>query len=97
VHQAPHDYFRYTRHGVEYLLRRAGFASFDIQPVGGFFRLLSRRLWNGLQFFSGGTRWLLFLPAVLILAPPALLLPALDFLDREKNFTLGYVCVARKS
>jgi len=97
VHQAPHDFYRYTRHGVEHLLRKAGFADFEIQPVGGYFRLLARRLLNGLQFFSGGPRWLLFAPAALVLAPPALILPALDFLDRERNFTLGYVCVARKS
>lgn len=97
VHQAPHDFFRYTRYGVEHLLRKAGFAEFEIQPVGGYFRLLARRLLNGLQFFSGGARWLLFAPAALALAPPALILPALDFLDRERNFTLGYICVARKS
>ena len=97
VHQAPHDFFRYTRHGMEHLLRAAGFADFEIRPVGGYFRLLARRLLNGLQFFSGGARWLLFAPAALLLAPPALILPALDFLDRERNFTLGYICFARKS
>jgi SAM-dependent methyltransferase len=97
VHQAPHDFFRYTRYGVEHLLRQAGFTDIEIAPVGGYFRLLARRLLNGLQFFSGGARWLLFAPAALLLAPPALILPALDFLDRERNFTLGYICVARKS
>ena len=25
VHQAPHDYFRYTRYGLAYLLEQAGF------------------------------------------------------------------------
>jgi SAM-dependent methyltransferase len=97
VHQAPHDYFRYTRHGIDYLLRKAGFAAWEIRPVGGYFHLIARRLLNGLQFFSGGARWLLFAPAALLLGPPALILPALDFLDRERNFTLGYICVARKS
>ncbi len=96
VHQAPHDYFRYTRHGLAYLLGAAGFAAVEIRPVGGYFRLLSRRLLNGLQFFSGGLRWLLFLPAAVLLVPPALVLPFLDFLDRDKNFTLGYICTARK-
>src|SRR5215472_5165145 len=46
VHQAPHDYFRYTRHGLEYLLVKAGFSEIGIEPVGGYFRLLSRRLMN---------------------------------------------------
>jgi hypothetical protein len=52
---------------------------------------------NGLQFFSGGFRWIGFLPAALLLVPPALLAPSLDFLDRERNFTLGYICTAKKS
>ncbi len=93
VHQSPHDYFRYTRHGVRYLLERAGFNSIVIEPVGGFFRLLSRRLWNALQFFPTP----LIPVAALFFAPPALLLPFLDFLDRERNFTLGYICTASKS
>jgi SAM-dependent methyltransferase len=92
VHQSPHDYFRYTRHGVAYLLEKAGFQDYTIEPAGGYFRLLARRLLNGLQFFPG----LLAIPAALILAPPALLLPFLDFLDRRRDFTLGYICIARK-
>ncbi len=51
---------------------------------------------NGLQFFTGGARWLGFLPAALFLGPPALALPLLDFLDRDRNFTLGYICLAKK-
>lgn len=97
VHQAPHDYFRYTRHGVAYLLEQAGFERIEIRPVGGYFRLLARRMLNGLQFFTGGGRWIAFLPAALLLGPPALALPFLDFLDRDRNFTLGYICAAEKA
>lgn len=97
VHQAPNDYFRYTRYGLAYLLESAGFVEMDIRPVGGYFRLLARRLLNGLQFFSGGPRWFFFLPALLFLGPPALILPFMDRLDRGRNFTLGYICTAKKS
>ena len=96
VHQAPHDYFRYTRYGLKYLLERAGFEVRELRPVGGYFRLLARRLLNGLQFFAGGARWLWFVPAAILLVPPALVLPWLDFLDRERNFTPGYLCTARR-
>ncbi|MFN7992064.1 MAG: methyltransferase domain-containing protein [Bryobacteraceae bacterium] len=97
VHQAPHDFYRYTRYGLRYLLERAGMVDIQIVPVGGYFRLMARRLMNGLQFFAGGARWLAFIPAMLFLVPPALLMPLLDFLDRDRNFTLGYICTARKS
>ena len=96
VHQAPHDYFRYTRHGLEYLLRKCGYADIEVRPAGGYFRMLARRLLNGLQFFSGGPRWFFFLPAAALMVPPALILPFFDFLDRDHNFTLGYICTARK-
>ncbi|PWU03969.1 MAG: hypothetical protein C5B51_17675 [Terriglobia bacterium] len=96
VHQAPHDFFRYTRYGVAYLLQKAGFETDEIHPAGGYFRLLARRLLNGLQFFTGGFRWLGFIPAAILVVPPALILPFFDFLDRDRNFTVGYICVARK-
>jgi SAM-dependent methyltransferase len=96
VHQAPHDYFRYTRYGLQYLLEKAGFEPIEIRPAGGYFRLVARRLLNGLQFFTGGVRWLGFIPAAILLVPPALILPLLDPLDRERNFTAGYICTARK-
>jgi SAM-dependent methyltransferase len=96
VHQAPHDYFRYTRYGLAYLLEKSGFEVVELRPAGGYFRLLARRLLNGLQFFSGGSRRLWFLPAAILLVPPALVLPFFDFLDRDRNFTLGYICRARK-
>lgn len=92
VHQHPQDFYRYTCFGVRYLLERAGFEEIRIQPVGGYFRLLARRLLNGLQFFPGILKPL----AGLLLAPPALLLPLLDSLDRARDFTLGYICTARK-
>jgi len=92
VHQHPHDYFRYTRYGIEYLLSLAGFEEFNIRPVGGYFRLLSRRMLNGLKFFPGIAMFV----AAIFLVPPALVLPWFDSLDRQRDFTLGYVCTARK-
>ncbi len=92
VHQAPHDYFRYTRYGMELLLQQAGFEELRIEPGGGYFRLLARRLLNGLQFFPAPLAALL----ALVVGPLAVALPALDFLDREGKFTLGYICWAKK-
>jgi SAM-dependent methyltransferase len=91
-HQQPHDYFRYTRYGLEFLLKRAGFSEISIVPVGGIFRLISRRLFNALQFFPGP---LIFLAAI-FLVPPALILPLFDSLDRRRSFTPGFVTLAQK-
>ncbi|MBI5086742.1 MAG: class I SAM-dependent methyltransferase [Acidobacteria bacterium] len=91
VHQAPHDYFRYTCHGLRYLLEEAGFTVDEIEPAGGLFRLLSRRLLNTVQFFPGFAK----LIPLLLFVPAALMLPVLDPLDRNRDFTLGYRCLAR--
>ena len=91
-HQQPHDYFRYTRYGLKHLLECAGFANIDIQPAGGIFRLVGRRLLNVVQFLPWPLAVLLFVP----LAAPGVLLPLLDPLDTRRNFTLGYICHARK-
>lgn len=92
-HQQPHDYFRFTRFGLAYMLDQAGFGEVLITPVGGFFRMMSRRMLSALQFFPGLS---IFIGAILFV-PPALLLPLLEPLDRRQNFTLGYICSARKS
>jgi SAM-dependent methyltransferase len=91
-HQQPNDFFRYTRYGLEHLTSRAGFTDIRIEPIGGFFRLLSRRLLNSVQFFPG---LLAVFPAI-VFGPVALLLPFLDTLDKKRNFTLGHICTARK-
>jgi SAM-dependent methyltransferase len=92
VHQHPHDYWRFTKYGVERLLRENGWAAERLEPGGGYFRLLSRLLMNGLQFMP---RWLMPFAAAVI-APVALVVGMLDGLDKQKDFTLGYICWARR-
>lgn len=92
VHQHPHDYFRYTCFGMQYLLEQAGFTSIEIRPSGGYFRMLSRRLLNSLQFFGWPWKALVFL----MVAPAAMILPLFEPLDKKKDFTVGYLCTARK-
>jgi SAM-dependent methyltransferase len=97
VHQAPHDYFRFTQIGLEYLLVKSGFRIQKLEAIGGFFWLMSRRSINLLTFFQGGLKWIIFI----LLAPffgflfPILLYFA-DRLDRGKDFTLGYICEATR-
>lgn len=97
VHQAPIDYYRFTRHGVEYLLSKSAFNVLEVEAIGGFFWLMSRRCINLLTFFQGGLKW----PIFFLLAPffgilfPIILYP-IDRLDQQQNFTLGYCCVAER-
>jgi len=36
VHEAPHDYYRFTKYGLEYLLSKAGFTEIDVRENSGF-------------------------------------------------------------
>jgi SAM-dependent methyltransferase len=91
-HQEPHDYYRFTRYGLRHLLTEAGYVELDIRPVGGIFRLLSRRLLAAAAFVP----FPFDIVFLLLVLAPALLLPFLDSLDKRRNFTLGYICYARK-
>ena len=98
VHQPPNDFFRFTNYGVTHLLTVGGLRVLKVEPVGGFFWMMSRRCVNALTFFQSGIKW----PIFLILAPfLGLLFPVLlyfaDALDQRRDFTLGYICIGEKT
>ena len=45
-HQAPHDYFRFTRYGMRRLFESLPFRLEILEPLGGFFWLAARRCVN---------------------------------------------------
>ncbi len=92
-HQKPFDFFRYTSSGIRYLMESAGLRVKRVEPVGGFFWQLSRRLMGVLAFTQQGWRWVLF-P---VFAPVfGLILPLccyyLDSIDHDRAYTLGFIC-----
>lgn len=65
-HEIPHDYFRFTRFGLEHLLREAGFAPRIVRPQGGMWATIGQML--ALELFHGGSRTQRFIPALNALA-----------------------------
>ncbi len=103
-HQQPHDYFRFTRYSLRSLLESAGFEAISIDPLGGYFHYLGHRLTYVAKVLfqerKDLTRALLFPLELLTLVVFCVLSPIacyyLDRLDRKKEFTLIYRCVAVK-
>lgn len=102
-HQKPYDFYRYTSFGLRYLMKKAGLCIESIEPMGGYFWFLSFQLQNinYWLFPKGmrGRRWTWPLRGIFalffqILLP--LLLFYLDPLDRIKDETFGYLCIAVK-
>jgi SAM-dependent methyltransferase len=96
-HQMPNDFYRFTRYGATRLLEEAGFTVDQIRPLGGYFWFMGRKLIDILEFFETFPRNLLW-PFLAI--PFGFLLPAifrnLDWLDREKYYTIGQLCFCRR-
>jgi SAM-dependent methyltransferase len=102
-HQKPHDYYRYTSFGLRYLLQKAGLSVESMRPMGGYFWYLAFQLQNiNYWLFPRGMKgraWTWPLRALFgFVFQFALSLPLfyLDRLDRIKDETFGYVCIAVK-
>ena len=104
-HQEPHDYFRYTRHGLRLLVERAGLRVRSIEAEGGYFRMLGDKIQPAHRHLFAKDRalvWrIVFLPLhpfslvfFTLLAPVVCV--ALDPLDRKRKHTTGFHVVAEK-
>jgi SAM-dependent methyltransferase len=101
LHEEPHDYYRYTAHGLRHLLTAAGYEVESIVPRNGAFTTLAALMRT--------TRAALWSPtgpkaheppeserilAHRLLSLLTVLLPAFDDLDPYRRLPLGYSCVA---
>ncbi|MDP8245115.1 MAG: class I SAM-dependent methyltransferase [Candidatus Hinthialibacter antarcticus] len=96
LHNEPHDYFRYTKHGLRVLLERAGFVEITIQPAGGLLSFLGHIpsvIAKSVAKPVPGLNWTVY-------AFNAWYSRAISYIDAylepRKLFALNYVAVARK-
>lgn len=97
-HQIPHDYFRYTRYGLKFMLEKAGFSVESITPSNG--ALLTGITWatRSLEYLPN------YFPMILIKIILGLLFllilkPFFTFLDRfdkKREFPICYLIVGKK-
>jgi SAM-dependent methyltransferase len=105
-HQKPHDFFRYTSFGFRHLLELSGMRVVEIRPMGGYFWFLSYNL-QMLHFYlyprttKRWQRWLQLPYQIVTQALFFIMLPLflfyLDRIDRVKDHTMGWVCIAEKT
>lgn len=96
LHEEPHDYARYTEHGLRAMCERAGLRVEEIRATGSLGSFLGHQLSTGLV---GATwhlpvlRWVFFAANVVLVVLPSLLLDRVLGPLRRK-LPLGYVLVA---
>ena len=98
LHDEPHDYFRFTRHGAEWLLRQAGFEPLEYVPIGGLWARVGLSMIAGLNRMNRGpTRVLTEVPVRLLYV---LLQVGFELLDRaffDPREVLAHLVVARRA
>ncbi len=95
LHEEPHDYWRFTSHGLRHVLEQTGFRVERLEPRGGYFSALATVL-AGAPYWTGPAQRGEPLRRSLAFAlhHSARLVRRLDGLDGQRSLTLGYACVA---
>jgi SAM-dependent methyltransferase len=57
LHEEPRDFYRYTPHGLRYLMEKAGLQVVSVTPLSGFAVTFSQEFVYVLQLFARGGRW----------------------------------------
>ncbi|MEQ8459918.1 MAG: class I SAM-dependent methyltransferase [Sandaracinaceae bacterium] len=94
IHEAPHDYFRYTEYGLRHILEGAGFTGIDIVPNTGFWQTWFLKLNYQTVRFARGP---LSLPLRAFWRSNQILAPVLDRLDPQPAETASYTVTARRA
>lgn len=100
IHEQPYDFFRFTKYGIEHLLKKAGFKKIIIEAQSGFFTMLALKVNYFLTRFVKGPKilkkfmYFLFRPIWILNQTIA---PLMDNLDRTWNTeTFSYCVIAFK-
>ncbi len=97
LHDEPHDYFRFTRYGAEYLLEQAGFEPLEYIPIGGLWARVGLTMIAGLNRVNRGpTRLLTELPVRLLYGVTQLACEVMDRLFFDPREVLSHLVVARR-
>ena len=97
IHEAPHDYFRYTEYGLNSLLTSRGFRVLELHPAGGLLSFLAHPATSlTVSLFASvpGLRTLAWFCNYVLLV--RLLEPVDRVFGMLSVFPVNYVVVARK-
>jgi len=96
LHNEPHDYFRFTRHGLRFLLERAGFSDINVAPAGGLLSFLGhipslivKACFHPIPLVN---RWVIHLNALY----SQMVVWLDERVDSRKLFALNHIAVAKK-
>jgi len=93
VHEAPHDYFRFTRHGLKHLLAKNKFMDIKIKETTGFWQMWILKFNYQTVRYAWGPFKLILIPIWFI---GQVFAPLLDKIHKAPQETASYIAIARK-
>lgn len=96
LHNEPHDYFRYTKHGLKYMLEKSGFEVLEIIPAGGLISFMGHIPSTILLNLTAGIPGVNRLAFILNRLYVKLILFADNSLEKKKIYALNYIAVGKK-
>lgn len=99
VHEAPWDYQRFTRYGLDYQLNKAGFVDIEIQPTSGFWAMWILKFNYQLARLIRGPRplrWIIRAVLIPFWWSGQMFAPIMDRFWPCEEETAGYFVTARK-
>ena len=95
LHEEPRDFYRFSKYGLDYLFKKAGFEVIEIKALSGFWVTFGQLfVYNLHRFNYGPLRWLRIIDALGLMVQGMAYL--LDRFDRTEQWTWAYMVVARK-
>ena len=93
VHEAPYDYYRYTRYGLEYLLKKNAFSDIQIKENTGFWQMWVLKFNYHTQRFALGPLKYFWIPIWWLGQAVS---PIIDKYDKNPEETASYTVIAVK-
>jgi SAM-dependent methyltransferase len=100
LHEEPHDFFRFTKYGLEYVLQKAGFEVIEILPNGGMWAICGQVYLHAMENSKSNRvllkcwRFLFFRFKLYWVVN--VIFERLDKIDYNPINTMNYVIVAKK-
>jgi len=94
VHEEPYDYFRYTRYGLEYIMKKTGFIEIEIKENTGFWQTWILKFNYYTKRFARGFLRYIWIPIWQI---GQIIAQALDKIDKCPGECASYSVLAKKN
>ena len=93
VHEPPFDYYRFTKYGLEYILRKNGFSKIEIKENTGFWQTIVLKINYYSTKIAIGPLKILLIPFWFV---SQVIAPYLDKINPHPSETASYTIVAIK-